>query len=245
MKVSVSSVLVFASGVIADGRFCSWPLVRNIQSVTPVWTAPQLVSGVFVGPSSTTGSISAGYSYTQSWTITGGLSGSAGIAGIANLGVTTSYGQTTAKGTSLTVGITCPANVRCGLTASTYVLQVQGTETMYRCGSSQMYDQRWPCQDSAPSHCPTMFWNTTDAVTKPFTAVSGTLFLSCTYYNDASLLYIADHFVSCFFLVPAPRQEQVQRQRASVGRVQRLLSRYGLRWYAALPGLLSRGLIKL
>uniref|UniRef100_L7IYK8 Uncharacterized protein n=1 Tax=Pyricularia oryzae (strain P131) TaxID=1143193 RepID=L7IYK8_PYRO1 len=170
MKVSVSSVLVFASGVIADGRFCSWPLVRNIQSVTPVWTAPQLVSGVFVGPSSTTGSISAGYSYTQSWTITGGLSGSAGIAGIANLGVTTSYGQTTAKGTSLTVGITCPANVRCGLTASTYVLQVQGTETMYRCGSSQMYDQRWPCQDSAPSHCPTMFWNTTDAVTKPFTA---------------------------------------------------------------------------
>ncbi|KAI6382173.1 hypothetical protein MCOR25_000764 [Pyricularia grisea] len=170
MKASIPSILLFASGVIADGRFCSWPLVRNIQSVTPVWTAPQLVSGVFVGPSSTTGSISAGYSYTQSWTITGGVSGSAGILGIANLGVTTSYGQTTAKGTSLTVGITCPANVRCGLTASTYVLEVVGTETMYRCGSKNLYDQSYPCQDSAPDHCPTMFWNTTSGVTKPFTA---------------------------------------------------------------------------
>ncbi|KAK2008234.1 hypothetical protein LZ32DRAFT_665520 [Colletotrichum eremochloae] len=172
MKASVilPSLAFLASGVAADGRYCSWPLERVIKSVTPIWTKPQLVAGVFVGPSATTGTIAAGYAFTESWTITGGVSGSAGLFGIANLGVSTSFGTTTAKGTSLTVSISCPANVRCGITASTYVLEVNGTEVIYRCGSSNKYDTQYPCQDSAPSHCPTTFWNTTDGVVKPFTA---------------------------------------------------------------------------
>jgi hypothetical protein len=81
MKASVSpqSLLFWASGVAAAGRYCSWPLVRQVESVTPIWTSPQLVAGVFVGPSSTTGTIAAGYTFTKSWTITGGVSGSAGL----------------------------------------------------------------------------------------------------------------------------------------------------------------------
>ncbi|GKT48740.1 uncharacterized protein ColSpa_08921 [Colletotrichum spaethianum] len=172
MKASIipQSLLFMASGVAAAGRYCSWPLERNIESVTPIWTEPQLVAGVFVGPSSTTGTIAAGYVYTSSWTITGGVSGTAGLAGIANIGVSSSYGVTTAKGTSLTVSIACPANVRCGITASTYVLEINGTETIYRCGSKNMYDTSYPCSDTADSHCPTTFWNTTDGAVKPFTA---------------------------------------------------------------------------
>ncbi|KAK1978251.1 hypothetical protein LZ30DRAFT_599546 [Colletotrichum cereale] len=172
MKASVilPSLLFLASSVSAEGRYCSWPLERQIQTITPIWTQPELVSGVFVGPSATTGTIAAGYAFTTSWTITGGVSGSAGLAGIATLGVSSSYGVTTASGTSLTVSIACPANVRCGLTASTYVLEVKGTETIYRCGSKNKYDSTYPCQDSAPSHCPTTFWNTTDGAVKPFTA---------------------------------------------------------------------------
>ncbi|GJC88464.1 hypothetical protein ColLi_11302 [Colletotrichum liriopes] len=172
MKASVisQSLLFLVSGVAAAGRYCSWPLERKIDSISPIWTAPELVAGVFVGPSSTTGSIAAGYVYTTSWTITGGVSGSAGLAGIATLGVSTSYGVTTAKGSSLTVSISCPANVRCGITASAYVLEVKGTETIYRCGSKNKYDTSYPCADSADSHCPTTFWNTTDGVAKPFTA---------------------------------------------------------------------------
>ncbi|CAI6267070.1 unnamed protein product [Periconia digitata] len=173
MKTSTitQTLLLGVSGVFAaDGTYCSWPLIRNIQSVTPTWTSPQLVAGVFVGPSSTTGTISAGYTFVQSQTITGGISGSSGILGIVNLGVTASYGTTTARGSSLTVGISCPANVRCGLTASSYVLEVKGTETMYRCGSNDKYDTSYPCSKSAPDHCPTTFWNTTSGVTKEFTA---------------------------------------------------------------------------
>ncbi|KAK1579404.1 uncharacterized protein LY79DRAFT_564430 [Colletotrichum navitas] len=174
MKTSavLSSLLFLASGVSADGRYCSWPLKRVITSVRPIWTDPQLVAGVFVGPSATTGTIAAGYSYTESWSITGSITGSSGLTGIVTLGVSTSYGQTTARGSSLTVGIACPANVRCGITASSYVLEVNGTETLYRCGSKNKYDTQYPCQKSAPDHCPTTFWNTTDGVTKPFTAVS-------------------------------------------------------------------------
>ncbi|KAK1994891.1 hypothetical protein LX36DRAFT_640725 [Colletotrichum falcatum] len=172
MKASVilPSLVSLASGVSAAGRYCSWPLKRTISSVTPIWTEPQLVAGVFVGPSSTTGTIAAGYTYTESWTITGGVSGSTGLAGIVTLGVSASYGTTTARGSSLTVSIACPANVRCGITASAYVLEIKGTETLYRCGSKNKFDQQYPCQDSAPDHCPTTFWNTTDGVVKPFTA---------------------------------------------------------------------------
>ncbi|KAK2021210.1 hypothetical protein LX32DRAFT_266138 [Colletotrichum zoysiae] len=172
MKTSVvlPSLVFMASGVSAAGRYCSWPYNRVITSVTPKWTDPQLVAGVFVGPSSTTGVIAAGYTYTESWTITGGISGSTSLAGLATVGVTASYGTTTAKGSSLTVSVACPANVRCGITASAYVLEVNGTETLYRCGSKDKYDTQYPCQDSAPDHCPTTFWNTTDGVVKPFTA---------------------------------------------------------------------------
>ncbi|PVH97191.1 hypothetical protein DM02DRAFT_89879 [Periconia macrospinosa] len=172
MKASTipTALLLWASSAAAAGTFCSWPLIRNIKSVTPTWTTPELVAGVFVGPSSTTGTIAAGYTFMESSTITGGISGSSGLLGIINLGVTASYGTTTARGTSLTVGITCPANVRCGLTASTYVLEIKGTETMYRCGSDNKYDPSYPCSDSAPKHCPTTFWNTTSGVSHEFTA---------------------------------------------------------------------------
>lgn len=77
MNISVFSLslLLWASTATASGRYCSWPSVYTIASQTAVWTDPELVAGVFVGPSSTTGTIAAGYTYTKSWTITGGITG--------------------------------------------------------------------------------------------------------------------------------------------------------------------------
>ncbi|KAL8365458.1 hypothetical protein RB595_004323 [Gaeumannomyces hyphopodioides] len=172
MKTSVvaQSLLLSATGVAAAGRYCSWPIQRTISSVGPVWTAPELVAGVFVGPSSTTGTIASGYTFTKSWTITGGVTGTASLPGIGSLGISTSYGVTTAQGTSLTVSIACPANVRCGIMASTYVLKVTGTETIFSCGSSDKYDTTFPCRDSAPKQCPNTVWGVTPGETKPFTA---------------------------------------------------------------------------
>ena len=69
-------LLFWTSTAAASGRYCSWPSVYNIATQTAVWTDPELVAGVFVGPSSTTGTIAAGYTYTTSWTITGGITGS-------------------------------------------------------------------------------------------------------------------------------------------------------------------------
>ncbi|KAL8336811.1 hypothetical protein RB601_008347 [Gaeumannomyces tritici] len=166
------SLLLTATGVAAAGRYCSWPIQRTISSVEPIWTAPELVAGVFVGPSSTTGTISSGYTFTKSWTITGGVTGSASLPGIGSLGVSASYGTTTAQGTSLTVSVSCPANVRCGIMASTYVLKVTGTETLFSCGSPDKYDTTFPCRDSAPKQCPNTVWGVTPGQTKPFTAVS-------------------------------------------------------------------------
>jgi hypothetical protein len=58
----------------STGRFCSWPVVNTITSQIAVWKDPELVAGVFVGPSSTTGSITAGYAFTKSESITGSIS---------------------------------------------------------------------------------------------------------------------------------------------------------------------------
>jgi hypothetical protein len=166
---TLSSSLMLASGAAAAGRYCSWPVEYHIDSQEAVFTDPELVAGVFVGPSSTTGSISAGYSYTKSETITGSISGTYAIPGIGSVGLSTSYGVTTAKGTSLTVSVQCPANIECGITASTYVLRVKGTMTMYSCGSSDIYSNTYPCQDSAPKQCPSSAWNTTFGTPHAFT----------------------------------------------------------------------------
>lgn len=172
MNISIFSLslLLWASTATATGRYCSWPSVYTIATQTPTWTNPELVAGVFVGPSNTTGTISAGYTFTKSWTITGAITGTYALPGIGSVGVTSSYGVTTAEGTSLTVGITCPANIECGLTASTYVLRVTGTQTMYLCGSGDKYDTTYPCTDSAPSHCPASAWNTTFGTSHQFVA---------------------------------------------------------------------------
>jgi hypothetical protein len=80
MKFStLSSGLTLATTAAATGRYCSWPIVDTITSQKALYTAPELVAGVFVGPSSTTGTISAGYSYSKSETITGGITGSYGM----------------------------------------------------------------------------------------------------------------------------------------------------------------------
>lgn len=73
--LSIGLLLLVPSISAATGRFCSWPVVNTITSQTAVWTDPELVAGVFVGPSSTTGTIAAGYSFTKSETITGSISG--------------------------------------------------------------------------------------------------------------------------------------------------------------------------
>ncbi|KAL2071217.1 hypothetical protein VTL71DRAFT_12452 [Oculimacula yallundae] len=170
MKFSnLSSGFMLASTVSAAGRYCSWPTVYKIDSQEPVFTQPELVGGVFVGPSSTVGTINAGYAFTKSESITGSISGTYAIPGIGSVGVSTSYGVTTARGTSLTVSVQCPINIQCGITASTYVLRVKGTMTMYSCGASDKNSKQYPCQDSAPSQCPSTAWNTTFGAPHAFT----------------------------------------------------------------------------
>lgn len=95
--------------------------------------------------------------------------------------------MTTARGTSLSVSVSCPANIECGVTASTKVLRVIGTQTMYLCGSDELYSAAYSCEKTAPNQCPSTAWNTTLRLEHLFVMVIYSVFLFITLREYRSL----------------------------------------------------------
>lgn len=58
-----------------DAAYCSYPSTYTITSTSVIYGAPELVTGDFVGPGPTGGSISSGYTYIKSMSYTGGIQG--------------------------------------------------------------------------------------------------------------------------------------------------------------------------
>jgi hypothetical protein len=57
------------------GSYCEYPSTYTITSQAPVFAVPELVTGDFIGPGPTGGSIAAGYTYSKAVGVTGGISG--------------------------------------------------------------------------------------------------------------------------------------------------------------------------